>query len=306
MRNRIHRPLAALDLFLTSSSSHGVRAPIRQQPCLLRQFATTPIACAGHNKWSKTKHIKAVTDRKKMNERVAFTKAITLYSKLYGDDVRFNPQLANAVSAASKASVPKSLIDAAIARGQGRSTTGSQLEPITLEALVPPNVAILVEAETDNKNRTLGDLRLVVKDCGALSSSTAFYFTKRGRAVFKQKEGGPSLSDILEEAIEHEGVEDVEELPDGGFLVWTEPALLTTITEAFGRKLDLEIVESDIVFDPNEETRVQIDSSETAETLENLFSGLREYTEVKGVYANIRQGAISDDEWSRINRHLDV
>lgn len=83
MRNRIHRPLAALDLFLTkSSSSQAARAPIRHQPpCLLRQFATTPTACAGHNKWSKTKHIKAVTDKKKMNERVAFTKTITLYSR---------------------------------------------------------------------------------------------------------------------------------------------------------------------------------------------------------------------------------
>lgn len=83
MRSRIHRPLAALDLFLTRpSSSQAVRAPIRHQPpCLLRQFATTPIACAGHNKWSKTKHIKAVTDKKKMNERVAFTKTITLYSR---------------------------------------------------------------------------------------------------------------------------------------------------------------------------------------------------------------------------------
>ena len=198
------------------------------------------------------------------------------------------------------------MIDAAIARGQGRSLTGGQLEPIVLESLVPPNVAILVEAETDNKNRTLGDLKLVVKNGGGLSSSTAFYFTKRGRAVFKPAEGGPSLSDLLEAAIEHDGVEDVEELPDGGFLVWTEPAMLTSITSAFGRDLDLEIVESDIVFDPNEETQVKIDSSELAEELEGIFSGLKEYPEVKGIYANIRQGTISDEEWSRIERHLDV
>lgn len=177
---------------------------------------------------------------------------------------------------------------------------------MTLEALVPPNVAILVEAETDNKNRTLGDLKLVVKNGGGLSSSTAFYFTKRGRAIFKPKEGGPSLSDLLEEAIEHDGVEDVEELPDGGFLMWTEPAQLTAITNAFGAKLDLEIVESDIVFAPNEETQVKVDSSETAEELESLFSGLKEYPEVKGIYANIQQGAITDEEWGRMVKHLDV
>lgn len=180
------------------------------------------------------------------------------------------------------------------------------MEPITLESLVPPNVAILVEAETDNKNRTLGDLKLVVKNGGGLSSSTAFYFSKRGRALFKSKEGGPSLSDLLEEAIEHDGVEDVEEMPDGSFLVWTEPAMLTSITSAFERQLGLEIVESDIVFDPKEETQVKIDSSELAEELESIFSGLKEYPEVKGIYANIRQGTIPDEQWSRIEKHLDV
>lgn len=77
MPNRMERPLAALNLVLSSA------APIRSASCrpCLRQLATTAIAQAGHNKWSKTKHIKAVTDRKKMNERVAFTKTITLYSR---------------------------------------------------------------------------------------------------------------------------------------------------------------------------------------------------------------------------------
>lgn len=199
------------------------------------------------------------------------------------------------------------MIESSIARGQGRSATGAALEPLLVEIILPPDVAIVVEAETDSKRRTLEYLRIVVKDAGGLNSASNFYFAKRGRAVFKAKEGGPTLSELMEEAIEHEGLEDVEELPDqGGFLVWTEIPMLTTITEAFAKKFDLEILESDLVWDPNEDTMTAIDSSETAEKLEKILSGMKEYPEVKGIYANVRQGSISDDEWDKIDKHLDL
>lgn len=68
----------------------------------VRQFTTTPPARAGHNKWSKTKHIKAVTDKKKNTERTFFAAQIALYSRMYGEDLKFNPQLANTVAAATK------------------------------------------------------------------------------------------------------------------------------------------------------------------------------------------------------------
>ncbi|KAJ6446337.1 hypothetical protein O9K51_01110 [Purpureocillium lavendulum] len=277
-------------------------------PRCLRQVATTPAPWAGHNKWSKTKHIKAVTDKKKMAERTAFTKLIAMYSRMYGEDVKFNPQLANAVSAATKASVPKALVEAAIARGQGRSATGAQLEPMTLEVLMPPNIALIADIETDNKTRTLHDLKYVVKKAGGVVGATAFYFAKRGRAVFKPKAatGGPTLTDVLDEFIEHDGAEDVEELPDGGFLAWTQPASVSAVTEALAKKFELEVLESDIIWAANEDTRVAVDSRSSAESLDALFSGLREYPEVKAVFANIRQGSISDDEWDRIERHIDV
>ncbi|KAI8677000.1 hypothetical protein LRP88_09980 [Fusarium phalaenopsidis] len=271
-----------------------------------RSFATTPAQWAGHNKWSKTKHIKAVTDKKKMTERAGFTKTIAMYSRMYGDDLKFNPQLASAISAATKASIPKNLIEAAIARGQGRSATGAQLESMSLEVLMPPTIAMIVDAETDNKTRTLHDLRLVVKKAGGVVGSTTFYFTRRGRAVFKTKEGGPSLSDVLDEAIEHDGLEDVEELPEGDFLVWTQPNTLAAITEAVSKKFELEVLDSDIVWAPNEDTMVSVDKSAEVESLDLLFNGLKEYPEVKAIYANVRQGTIEDEEWDRVQRNLDV
>lgn len=219
------------------------------------------------------------------------------------------------------ASVPKALIDGAIARGQGRSTTGAKLEPVLLEILLPPDVAIVVEAETDNRNRTLGDLRVVVKKAGALVGSTTFYFTKRGRAVFTASatEGDTPVvpadlsEQIIDEAIELEGVEDAEDMPEdedggsGGAVVWTEPAKLTAVTEALSRKLNLDVLESDIVWAPNEDTRVDVDSAETVEILETMLAGIKEYPEVKGIFANVRKGSsLTDDDWDRINRHLDV
>lgn len=200
------------------------------------------------------------------------------------------------------------MIESSIARGQGRSATGAALEPLLVEIILPPNIAIVVEAETDNKRRTLEFLRVVVKDTGGLNSASNFYFAKRGRAVFKAKDPGTSsLVDIMDEAIELEGLEDVEELPDGGgFVVWTEISSLSSVTAAFAKKFDLEILESDLVWDPNEDTMTQVDSSDIAETLGKMLSGLKEYSEVKGIYANVRQGLISDDEWERIDKHLDL
>ncbi|EXL86162.1 hypothetical protein FOPG_02318 [Fusarium oxysporum f. sp. conglutinans race 2 54008] len=271
-----------------------------------RSFVTTPAQLAGHNKWSKTKHIKAVTDKKKMTERSNFTKTIAMYSRMYGDDVKFNPQLATAINAATKASIPKNLIEGAIARGQGRSATGAQLESMSLEVLMPPDIAMVIDAETDNKTRTLHDLRLVVKKAGGVVGSTTFYFTRRGRAVFKAEECGPSLSDVLDEAIEHEGLEDVEELPEGDFLAWTQPNTLTAITEALSKKFELEILDSDIVWAPNKDTKVSIDTTEQANALDMLFNGLKEYPEVRAIYANVRQGAVGDEEWDKVERNLDV
>ncbi|KAH6963792.1 transcriptional regulator-domain-containing protein [Fusarium avenaceum] len=294
-------------LLRTTQSVTSIQQPssINCRQCS-RSFVTTQAAWAGHNKWSKTKHIKAVTDKKKMTERHGFVKMITMYSRMYGDDIKFNPQLATAIAAATKASIPKNLIEAAIARGQGRSATGAQLESMSLEALLPPDIAMVIDAETDNKTRTLHDLRHVVKKAGGVVGSTTFYFTRRGRAVFKAKEGGPTLSEVLDEAIEHDGLEDVEELPEGDFLAWTQPNTLSAITEALSKKFELEILESDIVWAPNEDTKVSIDASEQADSLDLLFNGLKEYPEVKAIYANVRQGAVEDEEWDKVERNLDV
>lgn len=210
-------------------------------------------------------------------------------------------------SHAHTASVPKAVIDNAIARGQGRSATGAQLEALTLEFLYPPDIALVIEVETESKNRSLQELRSVVKRAGGLIGSSSFYFTRRGQAIFSPKSDGPTITDVLEEAIEHEGTEDVEELDDGNFAIYTEPAMLMAVTQSLSKKFaGLELLESEIVWAPNEDTRVAIDSDDVAQSLSTMFASLKEHQEVKGLYANVRQGSIADEQWESIERNLEL
>lgn len=204
------------------------------------------------------------------------------------------------------ASVPKALIEGAIASGQGKSASGAKLEPMTMEFLLPPDIAMIIDVETDNKQRTLQNLKLAVKKAGGITGSTAFYFSRRGRAVLKPKESGAVLSDLMDEAIEHDGAQDVEEGPDGEYILWTDPSVLMAIAKAFVSKFDLELRAADIIWAPNEDTMGKLDSDQSADTLSGLLTVLKEHTEVKGIFVNTQQGGASDEAWEGVERHIDV
>lgn len=175
-----------------------------------------------------------------------------------------------------------------------------------MEFLMPPDIALIIDIETDNKQRTLQDLKLAVKKAGGVAGSTAFNFSRRGRAVLKPKEGGAALSDLLDEAIEHDGAQDVEDHPDGGYVLWTDPSVLMGITKAFVSKFDLELLGSDIVWSANEDTMVRLDSEESGNILASLLSTLKEHSEVKAIFTNTQQGRATDETWENVERHLDV
>lgn len=203
--------------------------------------------------------------------------------------------------------MPKALVEAAIARGQGRSVTGAQLESMTLEVLMPPNVALIADIETDNRNRTLHDLKYVVKKAGGVVGSTTFYFSRRGRIVLKSPKdrAPPKLADVLDLIIEQDGAEDAMEIPDGAILVWTQPAQLMTITEVLSKRTEFEVAESDIIWAANEDTTVVIDPQQDVDGLDALVAGMREFPEVKALFANVRRGGIDAETWEGIQRHID-
>lgn len=216
-----------------------------------------------------------------------------------------NPRLALALTKAKKNAVPKASIEAAIARGQGLSPSGAALESITLEAILPPSVAIVIEGQTDSKLKLLVDLRVLVKDAGGNVSSVSYMFEKKGRIIFRQKDG-VGADEVLEHALDEDvlGVLDVIEDEQGRVVVFTEPAQAKTTAGKLTETLELEVEDTEIVWDPNEDTKVPVDSEDTAQQLGEFMDEVQEVMGVQGVYTNWKKGSISDETWANLQSKI--
>ncbi len=218
--------------------------------------------------------------------------------KLAGPNPDMNPRLALAIATAKKATVPKATIEAAMARGQGLSTTGAALESLVLEAMLPPSVATIIECQTDNKLRALADLRLLVKEAGGTVSPVGYMFEKKGRIILQKKEG-VSGDDVLEAALEA-GVLDVLEDDEGRIVLFTEPAQTTTTAQALAKEMSLEIEESEIIYSANEDTMVALEDESAAKQLSNFLDDLQEIPGIQGVYTNWSRGSIDQGLWDEL------
>ncbi|GJC95579.1 DUF28 domain-containing protein [Colletotrichum higginsianum] len=285
------RPLAPVPVRSIASRIFAAPAP-RVQPAFpfchqcLRPLSTTPAAPSGHNKWSKIKHRKGAADAQKNSMRSQHSKMIALYSR---------------------PGVPKNVIDSAVARGQGRTASGASLEPLTLEAILPPGVALIIETETESKARSLQDLKVLIKRHKGAANAAAFFFTRLGRVVFEaagEGGGGPGVDDILDDAIEA-GAEDLEADDDGNLVVWTQPNMTNAVASGVGPKFGLKLLSSDIIWSANDDTKVKLDKGLEATSLADLLAALQEFPEVQAVYGNPVKGDMSEEEWARIEENLD-
>ena len=225
---------------------------------------------------------------------------------VYGPNPDNNPQLASALAVARKAGVPKAKIEAAIERGQGRSSSGAALESVTFEAVLPPGIALIVEAESSSRLRLLQDLNLLVKKSKGSASASKYFFSRLGRVVFEENEGGIGVDQIMDEALEA-GAEDLEEDEVGNIVVWTQPNQTIQVCRSVGGAFRLKVLSSDIIWTPNEETKVQLDSSPELATLADLIVKLKENPDVQAIYCNVSRGkSVADDEWAPIEENLDV
>jgi transcriptional/translational regulatory protein YebC/TACO1 len=202
------------------------------------------------------------------------------------------------------AAVPKQVIEGAIARGQGRSLNGASLEPMTVDLIVPPSVALIVEIETDNKNRSTQEVYAAIKKHEATISSTKFLFTRRGRVIFERRET-TGADEILDAAVEA-GAEDVEEDEEGNVLVWTEPAGTARMCQAIEAAYGLRILSSEIVWAVNEETAVKLNSTEDVQRVSDLAVALREVSDVQAIYCNASKGSVADDDWDKLEGNIDT
>jgi YebC/PmpR family DNA-binding regulatory protein len=235
---------------------------------------------SGHSKWSSIKHRKAAADAKRGQQFTKLARAITVAAREGGGDPDANPSLATAIQKARDASMPKGNIQRAVDRGSGASSEGEAIERIVFEGYGPGGAAVLVEAVTDNRNRTSADVRhAFTRHGGSLGEpgSVAWIFEKRGAVVVDSARYG---EDDLISAIDA-GAEDVQE--DGDTLrVLSGPGELTAVREAL-ESAGVQIESAEVALEPK--STVKVGEGDAAKLL-GLLEELSEHEDVSEVHAN--------------------
>jgi YebC/PmpR family DNA-binding regulatory protein len=235
---------------------------------------------SGHSKWASIKHKKAVVDSRRGKLFTKLARAITTAARDHGGDLEGNPALQLAVQKARDASMPKDNIERAIAKGTGAGADTAAIEDVMYEGYGPGGVAMLIEAMTENRNRTGADVRHVLsKHGGSLGEpgSVAYLFDKRGLIVVDAERYS---EDDLMPAIEA-GAEDIAE-DEGVFEVLTEPGTLTAVRAAL-EEAGVEVQSSEVAWLPK--ARVPVDEEDAGKVL-RLIDALEDNDDVDSVHAN--------------------
>ncbi len=241
---------------------------------------------AGHSKWANIKHRKGAQDAKRGKVFTKLIKEITVAAKIGGGELSANPRLRQAVDKAKNENMPKDTIDRAIKKGTG-GLEGVDYEEGTFEGYGPGGVAVLVEFMTDNRTRTVADVRhMFSKHGGSLgvNGSVAFLFDRKGLIAF---EPGQDFERIFEAALEA-GALDVKDEEDA-IEVITDPGDFIDVRDALAKK-GLQWQSAEITMIP--QTTVSLEGKQ-AEQMLKLMDKLEDYDDVQNVYANFD---ISDDD----------
>lgn len=235
---------------------------------------------SGHSKWHSIKHKKAATDAKRGKAFGRFNKEITIAARLGGSDPGFNPRLRLAIDRAKAENMPKENIERAIKKGTGE-LEGFNLEEIHYEGYGPGGVAILIEVTTDNRNRTLPEVRhIFLKHGGNLgeAGSVAWMFQKRGYLVVEKGKIGEE--DLLEIALEA-GADDVND--DGeNWEVFTSPEGFEPVVKALQDR-SIPLVVQQIGMIPQSSVKVV---GKSAQQMLKLMEALEDHDDVQNVWAN--------------------
>ena len=236
---------------------------------------------SGHSKWSTIKRKKGANDAKRGKIFTKLIKEITIAARMGGGDPAGNPRLRSAITAAKAENMPKDNIARAIKKGTG-DLDGAVYEEILYEGYGPGGVAVLVETMTDNKNRTVADVRhFFAKSGGNLGESgcVAWMFDKKGSIVIDKE--GVDEEELMELAIEA-GAEDVVE-EETTFQILTEPDDFSEVVEAL-EKAGIKCQEAAIAMIPK--NTVEVTEEKTARSLLKLLDNLEDNDDVQKVHAN--------------------
>jgi YebC/PmpR family DNA-binding regulatory protein len=240
---------------------------------------------SGHSKWASIKHKKAVVDSRRGAQFSKLTRAITVAARDGGGDPDANATLENAVRKAREASMPKENIERAIAKGTGEGGEASAIEGVLYEGYGPGGVAVLVEALTENRNRTSADVRHIFsKNGGSLGEpgSVAYLFEKKGTIVI---DATRYSEDDLMVAVDA-GAEDIS-ADEGVFEVIAEPADFTAVRKAL-EAAGIEMESAEMSYRAS--SLVPIDEKQAARLM-SLIDKLEENDDVSAVHANFDASA---------------
>ncbi len=237
---------------------------------------------SGHSKWAKVKYQKAQKDPKKGQAFSKITNLITVAARK-GTDAESNPKLRIAIEKAKELGMPTENIEKAIKRGAGDSLEGKNVEEILVEAYGPQGVALLIQAVTDNKNRTLAELRHLLNENSAK-------LTEGGTVKYLFKEMGKILvdknlwnDDFALSSIEN-GAQEIKE-EDEKIAIYTDLSKFNDLKKFLENKLNLKDFKTEIEFVPD--NFIEIKDKKIIEELDNLFSALANYPDVEEVYSNV-------------------
>jgi len=234
---------------------------------------------SGHNKWSTIKHKKGAADAKRGKIFTKLIKEISVAAKLGGGDPNGNPRLRTAVDKAKAENMPKDNIERAIKKGTG-GMEGVVYEETTYEGYGPGGVAVLVEVMTDNRNRTVSDVRSIFTKCNGNmgeAGCVSWMFDKKGLLVFPK---GVDFDSLFEVALDA-GADDVSD-EDEQVEVVTDPASFIEVRESLlraGFKPD----SAEITMIP--QTMVKLEGKQ-AESMLKMMDRLEDNDDVQNVYAN--------------------
>lgn len=230
---------------------------------------------AGHSKWSNIKHRKAGQDAKKAKVFTKLIRELTVSARDGGGSVEDNPGLRNLVDKAKAVQMPKDTMERAIVRGAG-GQDGAELVSLVYEGYGPGGVAVMVETMTDNKNRTVAEVRHAFSKAGGnlgTDGSVAYLFEKKGQIVF----AAAGLEDAVLEAAIDAGAEDVDVGDDGTIEVTTSPEDFARVKDALAAA-GFEAEAADVAMIPQTYTDLDDDQSEKVLRLLDLLEDLDDVT----------------------------
>ncbi|MDR1435417.1 MAG: YebC/PmpR family DNA-binding transcriptional regulator [Puniceicoccales bacterium] len=236
---------------------------------------------SGHSKWATTKRHKAAVDAKRGKMFSILSKEITIAVRDGGKDPEFNPRLRTTILKAKAANMPADNVKKAIQKGTGE-IPGVIIEELTYEGYGPSGIGMIVEATTDNKNRTVSEVRSTFSKCGGNLAGTgalAFNFQRKGQFIIDRKK---ISEDKLMEIVLESGAEDVK-TEEEYFEVLCAVADYDAIAQAL-EKSGIEVDSSELAYVPN--NTIAIGDEDTAKKVLHMVERLEDLEDVKNVFAN--------------------